>query len=199
MLPPYDGPVLIEGANYAGIWMECGPHEALVFRKFRPDVARDSHFTFFKLQRPDGQLPANNKVLETGFGQIQMVVPIAATAWELARAPGDEELLHTAYRACSLWDDWLKSNRNTRGTELVEGFCPTIPATTTVRDGPASRRSVRTRTLSGIRRSRRCRVFVRISRPQHLVAGWRLRRWRRRSDAPRIRLAGLKARTGFAD
>jgi hypothetical protein len=123
VLPRYSKPVLIEGANYAGIWMECGPHEALLYRKFRPDVARNSHLAFFALQRPDGQLPANNKVSEAGFGQIQMVVPIAATAWELARATGDDELLHTAYRACAAWDDWLMSNRNTRGTGLIEGFC----------------------------------------------------------------------------
>jgi hypothetical protein len=123
VLPRYSKPVLIEGANYAGIWMECGPHEALLYRKFRPDVARDSHLVFFALQRPDGQFPANNKVSETGFGQIQMVVPIAATAWELARSTGDDELLETAYRACSAWDEWLMTYRNTRGTGLIEGFC----------------------------------------------------------------------------
>jgi hypothetical protein len=123
VLPRYNRPVLIEGANYAGIWMECGPHESLVYRKFRPDVARNSHFTFFALQRPDGQFPANNKVAETGFGQIQMVVPIAATAWELAHSTGDSELLDTAYRACAAWDNWLMRNRNTRGTGLIEGFC----------------------------------------------------------------------------
>ena len=123
LMPRYSRPVLIEGAVYQGIWMECGPHEALVYRKFRPDVARNSHMTFFELQRMDGQLPCNNKVTDTGFGQIQMVVPIAATAWELARATGDDELLDAAYTACSAWDAWLKKYRNTRGTGLVEGFC----------------------------------------------------------------------------
>ena len=123
VMPRYGEPVLIEGASYAGIWLECGPHEALVYRKFRPDVARNAHFTFFDLQRPDGQLPANNKVSETGFGQIQMVVPIAATAWELAQATGDDELLRAAYSACSRWDAWLMRYRNTRGTGLIEGFC----------------------------------------------------------------------------
>jgi hypothetical protein len=122
-LPRYDAPVLIEGADYAGIWLECGPHEALVYRLFRGDVARNSHMTFFALQRPDGQIPANNKRTETGFGQIQMGVPIAATAWELARSTGDEELLRTAYDSCARWDDWLMRYRNTRGTGLVEGFC----------------------------------------------------------------------------
>jgi hypothetical protein len=82
-----------------------------------------NHLAFFALQREDGQLPANNKRYEAGFGQIQMVVPIAATAWELARATGDDELLRKAYDCCSRWDDWLMRYRNTRGTGLVEGFC----------------------------------------------------------------------------
>ena len=123
VMPRYSKPVLIEGSTYQGIWMECGPLEALVHRKFRPDVARNSHFTFFDLQREDGQFPANNKLTESGFGQIQMVVPIAATAWELAQATGDDELLHTAYKACSGWDAWLLRHRNTRQTGLTEGFC----------------------------------------------------------------------------
>jgi hypothetical protein len=123
VMPYISEPVLIEGSVYRGIWQECGPHEALVYRDWRPDVARASHMTFFRLQRADGQLPANNKETETGFGQIQMVVPIAATAWELAEATGDDELLRAAYQACSAWDGWLMRWRNTRGTGLVEGFC----------------------------------------------------------------------------
>ena len=123
VMPQYGKPVLIEGSVYNGIWIECGPLEALAYRKFRPDVARNSHFTFFDLQRADGQFPANNKVSETGFGQIQMAVPIAATAWELAQATGDDELLHAAYRSCCRWDEWLMRYRNTRGTGLIEGFC----------------------------------------------------------------------------
>jgi hypothetical protein len=123
ILPRYARPVLIEGAAYPGIWLECGPHEALLYRKFRPDVARHSHQCFFALQRADGQIPCNNKVSGTGFGQIQMVVPLAATAWELAQATADEELLHQAYDACVKWDAWLLRYRNVRGTGLTEGFC----------------------------------------------------------------------------
>jgi hypothetical protein len=123
VLPRYDKPVLIEGSEYAGIWQECGPHESLVYRRFRPDVARNTHMTFFALQREDGQLPADNKMSETGFGQIQMVVPIAATALEVAAANRDDELLTRAYAACTRWDAWLMRYRNTRGTGLIEGFC----------------------------------------------------------------------------
>ena len=57
---------------------------------------------FFALQHPDGQLPAGIKLADSvgttaGYGQIQMVVPIAATAWELAQLTDDDELLVTAY------------------------------------------------------------------------------------------------------
>ncbi len=83
---------------------------------------------FFAQQRPDGQLPASIKLADpvntdNGYGQIQMVVPIAATAWELAQLTSDDELLVTAYNACSKWDAWLRQYRDTRKTGLVEGFC----------------------------------------------------------------------------
>jgi hypothetical protein len=134
-LPAYRSPVLIEGSSYPGIWQECGPHEALVYATLSSDLperagspsplelARNNHMAFFALQRPDGQLPANITAANIGFGQIQMVVPIAATAWELAQLRRDEELLATAYRACSRWDAWLRQYRDTRQTGLVEGFC----------------------------------------------------------------------------
>src|SRR5580693_7468714 len=48
-LPRYARPVLIEGAAYQGLWLECGPHESLVYRRFRPDVAGNSHHSFFAL------------------------------------------------------------------------------------------------------------------------------------------------------
>lgn len=123
VMPKFAGPVLIEGAEYPGVWQECAPQEGREYVNWRPDVAVNNHMTFFALQREDGQLPANNKRSETGFGQIQMVVPIAATAWEVAKATGKDELLSAAYRACSRWDAWLGKYRNLRGTGLVEGFC----------------------------------------------------------------------------
>jgi Bacterial alpha-L-rhamnosidase 6 hairpin glycosidase domain len=145
-LPRYTRPVLIEGAVYGGIWQECGPHEGLVYAtlsRYIPasqsrtaplQVARNNHMAFFALQRPDGQLPASIKLTDTvpssgeltatgGYGQIQMVVPIAATAWELAQLTDDDELLVSAYTACSRWDAWLRQYRDTRKTGLVEAFC----------------------------------------------------------------------------
>jgi len=128
VLPPhptgrFDGPVLIEGAEYPGMWLECGPLEGLVYRRWSRVAAENNHLTFFALQRPDGQFPSNNKKTEFGLGQIQMVVPIAATAWELAEATGNQEFLSKAYDSCARWDAWLVKYRNTRGTGLCEGFC----------------------------------------------------------------------------
>jgi hypothetical protein len=139
-MPRYDHPVLVEGSTYAGIWQECAPLEGLVYGSLakyiaaQPNapsplaVARANHMAFFAQQKPDGQLPASIKLADAvgttaGYGQIQMVVPIAATAWELAQQTGDQELLATAYASCSRWDAWLRRYRNTRKTGLVEGFC----------------------------------------------------------------------------
>jgi hypothetical protein len=134
-VPGYAKPILFEGSTYQGIWLECGPHEGLVYATLAKDVAadgaktsplqaaRNNHMAFFELQRPDGQLPASVKTTENGYGQIQMVVPIAATAWDLAQLTGDDEMLAAAYKACSSWDAWLRQYRDTRKTGLVEGFC----------------------------------------------------------------------------
>jgi hypothetical protein len=122
-MPGYREPVLIEGSVYRGIWLECGPHEGLVYAAIRPDIARNNHLAFFANQREDGQLPCNIKADENGHGQIQMVVPIAATAWELSRQTNDSQLLETAYQSCGKWDAWLRRYRDTRHTGLCEGFC----------------------------------------------------------------------------
>lgn len=133
-LGTYPHPVLIEGPGYPGIWMECGPTEALVnlrYKAYLPEVQREAadkiaianHMAFFELQRPDGQIPAYIWEKEVGFGQIQMVVPIAATAWETSQITQNEQLLESAYAACGRWDTWLRRYRNTRKTGLVEGFC----------------------------------------------------------------------------
>ncbi|RXH58580.1 MGH1-like glycoside hydrolase domain-containing protein [Granulicella sibirica] len=139
ILPPrpdgYSEPMLIEGSTYNGVWMECGPHEALVWAHLAEphegtpspmQVARNNHMAFFALQRPDGQFPSACRATSTGFEQIQMVISLAATAWELSRRPGlpdAQHFLETAYSACSKWDAWLRQYRDTRKTGLAEGFC----------------------------------------------------------------------------
>jgi Mannosylglycerate hydrolase MGH1-like glycoside hydrolase domain len=125
--PSCRGPVLVEGSVYHGVWLECAPQEGEVYERVGPEaarhLARNNHLIFFALQKEDGQLPCDVKDSGPAFGQIQMQVPIAATAWELAQRLGDQELLEKAYAACGRWDAWLRKYRNTRGTGLCEGFC----------------------------------------------------------------------------
>ncbi len=116
-------PVLLEGATYAGVWLECAPLEGLAYAPLAFDTAVANHEVFFDLQREDGYLPCNVKKDRLGTGQIQMVVPIAATAWELYRQRPNAAFLEKTYTACSRWDDWLMRYRNTRSTGLCEAFC----------------------------------------------------------------------------
>jgi hypothetical protein len=139
-MPRYDHPVLVEGSSYAGIWLECAPQEGQVYGTLQKYVstpadhptplqtARANHMALFAQQKPDGQLPACIKLADkvgtdAGYGQIQMVVPIAATAWDIFQATQDQALLETAYTSCSRWDAWLRQYRDTRKTGLCEGFC----------------------------------------------------------------------------
>jgi hypothetical protein len=141
-MPRYDHPVLVEGSTYAGIWQECAPQEGQVYGTLQKyvatppgsptplETARANHMAFFAQQKEDGQLPASIKLADkvgtsAGYGQIQMVVPIAATAWDIFQLTDskDEELLATAYKSCSRWDAWLRQYRDTRKTGLCEGFC----------------------------------------------------------------------------
>lgn len=115
--------VLIAGGNYPGLWLECAPHESLIYGAWRPDVALSTHRAFFHFQKTDGQLPSYIWSDKLGWGQTQMVVPIAATAYETYLLTRDRVFLDQAYRACAAWDEWLARHRNTRRTGLCELFC----------------------------------------------------------------------------
>ena len=119
----FDRTVLFEGGVYQGIWLECAPFESVVYGTHAPEVAKATHEAFFAFQRADGYLPCIIGKNGISTAQIQMVVPIAATALETADLIGDEGFLSRAYDACARWDEWLVRNRNTRGTGLCELFC----------------------------------------------------------------------------
>lgn len=119
----FSRPVLLEGGNYGGVWLECAPLEGLVYSRLEPAVALANHEVFFDLQREDGYLPCWVRKQSVGGAQIQMVVPIAATAWELYQENRSAAFLTKAYSACTRWDQWLAKYRNTRQTGLCEAFC----------------------------------------------------------------------------
>jgi hypothetical protein len=119
----FPDPVLIEGSVYRGVWLECAPQEGLVYSQFAPALGFANHRVFFATQRDDGYIACSVKPDVLGTGQIQMVVPVAATALDLFETFGDSKFLEDAYASCARWDAWLVRYRNTRGTGLCEGFC----------------------------------------------------------------------------
>lgn len=120
----FDRPVLFEGGVYVGVWLECAPLESLIYgQHVDPVIALNTHDVFFHHQRADGYIPFLVEASRVRTSQIQMVVPIAATALETADLTGDEAFLARAYEACARWDAWLRRHRDTRGTGLCEAFC----------------------------------------------------------------------------
>lgn len=122
-LPQWENPVLFEGADYPGMWLEGGPHESLLYGAIDAQVAVDGHRIFFANQEEDGFIPSYFLQDLTGRGQIQSVVPLALTSLGVFDLTDDWDFLEEAYSACGRYDAWLRRYRDTRGTGLCEAFC----------------------------------------------------------------------------
>ena len=124
----YKSPVLTTGKGYPGIWLEHN-HDSLFYADINPEVAKNSHRIFYDFQAEDGLFPAyickwpHEEAYHIGYGHMQTIYPIAASAYTIAVKTGDEEFLKDSYEACRRYDAWIKRYRNTTGTGLVEVFC----------------------------------------------------------------------------
>lgn len=118
-------PVLSEGGVYHGCWLEStATIGAEMLSRFMPDVTRETHLLFARLQREDGMLPYKVTDAGGGFSQIQIVTPLARSVWNQYLLTGrDRVYLRTMYDAMERYDAWLVKYRNTRGTGGVEAFC----------------------------------------------------------------------------
>ncbi|WOF24252.1 hypothetical protein N8K70_06160 [Microbacterium betulae] len=118
-------PVLHEGGVYHGAWLEStGTISAEVLTRFAPRIARDTLLLFAARQRRDGMIPYKVTADGPGFGQIQIVTPLARTVWNHYLLTGrDRPFLDTMRRAMTRYDAWLEEYRDTRGTGGVEAFC----------------------------------------------------------------------------
>jgi hypothetical protein len=125
-LPHYHAPVLIEGAEYQGVWLECAPHEGLLYSVVDPQIGYANHDVFLQHQNSEGYLPCFLRQADIGSAHVQTVVPFAATAyewWTLYGQSGHDDFLSRAYQGASRYDQWLRTYRNTRQTGLCEVFC----------------------------------------------------------------------------
>jgi len=122
---PGGEPVLQEGGNYPGAWLEStGSIGAEVLGRFRPEAARATFLLFADHARADGLLPYKVTAAGPAYRQVQMVTPLARSVWNLHRSVGgDRDLLARMYPAMEANDAWLARHRDTRGTGAVEAFC----------------------------------------------------------------------------
>lgn len=124
----YKRPVLTTGRGYPGIWLEHN-HDSLFYTDIDAEIAKNSHRIFYDFQVDDGLFPAyickwpHEEAYRIGYGHMQTVYPLAASAVTIAQKTGDEEFLRDSYEACSKYDAWIRRYRNTRGTGLAEVFC----------------------------------------------------------------------------
>jgi hypothetical protein len=130
----FDRPVLLSiHDTYFGrlLWLECSALESLLWAEEDPEVAIATHDLFFHFQRGDGLIPGvitDTPLPETGhatvvYGQLQQLVPLARTTWQLAQKTQDERFLERGYASARRFDDWMVANRQTRGTGAMEMFC----------------------------------------------------------------------------
>jgi hypothetical protein len=117
--------VLHEGGVYLGCWLEStGTINAELLSRFMPGIAEATFAAFATHQRADGLLPYKLTADGPVFAQIQLVTPLARSAWNHYLASGrDRAFLRRMYAALIRYDAWLAKWRDTRGTGGVEAFC----------------------------------------------------------------------------
>ncbi|UYN98937.1 MAG: hypothetical protein KIT02_13495 [Devosia sp.] len=118
-------PILHEGGIYHGCWLEStGTINAELLGRFLPSVTTSTFAAFARHQRADGLFPYKITPQGPGFGQIQLVTPLARSVWNHYRlADPGKDWLATLYDAMARNDAWLARHRDTRGTGAVEAFC----------------------------------------------------------------------------
>ncbi len=117
-------PMLIEGANFIGCWLEStGTINSEVFSRFCPGAAQSSFALFADYIRDDGLIPYKHTDAGPAYRQVQMVTPLARCVWNHYQLHGDKAFLGKMYHAIARNDEWLAKHRDTRGTGCVEAFC----------------------------------------------------------------------------
>ena len=114
---------------YSGLWLEH-LYDSIMYAKLYKNklyLAKNALKVFIDNQKPDGQLPyvvksttdANERAV---YSQIQECVSFGSLSLLVYSLDSDRSLLLSAYEATRRWVEWLKANRRTRGTNLLEMF-----------------------------------------------------------------------------
>ena len=168
-MPRYERPVLVEGAVYPGVWLECAPQEGLVYGTLARyvevhvgvagplQIARNNHMAFFAQQKEDGQLPASIKLADAvgttaGMGRSRWWcrLPRRHGSWCSGRATTICWWRRTRHAAGGMRGCGSIATRGRRG--WWRASARTTRGTTTRRGGRACRTGVRMRMRGSARR-----------------------------------------------
>ena len=115
--------------EYPGLWMEH-IYDSVLYAKLDKDklyLAENAINSFIDFQKEDGQLPfllraaaEAKKVAE--YSQIQECVSFGSLALAVYEMNQNRDFLKRIYEAVLKWVNWLKRNRMTRNTGLIEMF-----------------------------------------------------------------------------
>ncbi|MBR2466546.1 MAG: hypothetical protein IKM18_00360 [Clostridia bacterium] len=123
-------PLFLISEQYPGIWLEHVYDSVFYAMRDREKLplAVNTAELFISLQKDDGQLPfcvldGNKRDGElVGYSHIQECVSFAKLCFMIYEMSGDKGFLRRAFDASQKWVTWLRSNRMTLGTGLVEMF-----------------------------------------------------------------------------
>lgn len=123
-------PLFLISEQYPGIWLEHFYDSVFYAMRDREKLplALNTAELFISLQKDDGQLPfcvldGNKRKGElVGYSHIQECVSFAKLCSMIYEMSGDKAFLLRAFEASQKWVTWLRNNRMTLGTGLVEMF-----------------------------------------------------------------------------
>lgn len=118
--------------TYPGVWMEH-IYDSVFYAKLNPEkiyLAENILNAFIERQKESGQLPClmldgnrfPGRTDLVAYSQIQECVSFAKLCFMVYEMSGDREKLKKYYSACKAWENWLRENRTTLDTGLIEMF-----------------------------------------------------------------------------
>ena len=124
--------VLTVAPGYPGIWLEHATLEGLLYADIDLAVAVGNHTIFLDEQKADGQIPCYHLIANSGrpadapligFGQVQSVVSLVLTGYELTQRTGDLTFAARLYDSGERLDAWFDRYRDSEKLGLVQAFC----------------------------------------------------------------------------
>lgn len=118
--------------TYPGVWVEH-IYDSVFYAGMKPErlyLAENILKAFIDRQTDEGQLPClmldgnrfPGKTDLVSYSQIQECVSFAKLCFMVYQMSGDKEKLKKYYSASKAWELWLRKNRMTLGTGLIEMF-----------------------------------------------------------------------------